>query len=518
MNKKFYSILVLLFFLSRLAFVNPGPVFFDSGEFLSLFSISSFSQAIISGHFPPHVGYILIFWPIYQASKIFFSNPAYVVVLGQIILSFITLYCFYRFLSFIADKKTALLATIIIALLPIYWIANETIMMESAYLTFFIASLYLLVRYLTNKKNVYLHFSALFLGFSFITHMLVVLWLPFYLAIVYFKHRRKILTVTITLIVYFAIISLINVLFISIASKTNLYAVIRHLYLTKGGELAYLPSNFSGLLIAARNFLVPFFSNNTILIVLMGFSALVVLFFKDKKNFILSFLWIAPAVFANQWWDSLLAGRHSLIASFGLAFLVAYLVKNRNIIPLVVIPYLLLVSIPALNLLKKEIPYIKEAEYTKTLPKDNLLLESHFARPQIEGTFKGKIISVNEPGLGRDVIAKEINKSLVLNKPVFVTSAAISEPYGLYSGPYLHSLTLSYAKPFELTTVINKYTLKTFKVLNKEDNLIIYRVVSAKRSSYPKVKNMKYSYRRIGYYDPFWQLTAFIERKFNFSF
>ena len=215
------------------------------------------------------------------------------------------------------------------------------------------------------------------------------------------------------------------------------------------------------------------------------------------------------SLYANQWWDSLLSGRHSLVAGFGLAFLVAHLVRRNFILVIILSCYLFLVSIPAVSLLKKEIPYIKEANSVKSLSKDSLLIESHFARPQVQDAFPGKLVSVNEPGFSQEYLTKEINLYLTNKHDVFVSSAALSEPYGLYSGPYLHYLTLSYTKPFELETIIKNYTLIKYKELDSKDNLVIYKIISSKKSHYPKVNSMKNSYRRIDFYDPLWRITDF---------
>src|SRR6266568_2136524 len=149
----------ILFFLSRIFFINAGGVFFDSDEYLHLFSLSNFLQAIVMGHAPPHEGYILLFWPIYHLSQFFHANAAYAVILVQIILSFFTLLFFYYSIKYIIDKKTALYTAIIASLIPLFWIINVTLMMENAYVFFFFLSLFLLTKFLTTKKNYILNVS-----------------------------------------------------------------------------------------------------------------------------------------------------------------------------------------------------------------------------------------------------------------------------------------------------------------------------------------------------------------------
>jgi hypothetical protein len=504
-----YYALLALFVISRLFFINTQGVFFDSGENISLFAYPDYFQAITSGHFPPHEGYIMIFWPIFQLTNFLSLNPVFSVIIGQIIFATVTIICFYKVVTFIAGKRTGLIASIIVSLTPLFWITNVTIMMEIGYIGFFFFSFYFLLSYLSNtKKSIYLHISAICLTLSFLTHMLIVLWLPLLLSIVVYKRKGTLLKISLILLVYLFFASILNVIFISIISKETIPAVFHHLYFTKRNEFANLSFDIKSILIALRNFSIPLIRNNTSLIFILGFLSLFISFKKNKKIFVFGLLWILPALYTNQWWDSLLNGRHALIANFGIAFMAAYLIRKKILLVLIVIIYLLFVSLPTLNLLRQPIPYLKEAEFVKSLPKNSLLIESHFARPQVQEVSDLKFFFVNEPGFDKNNLVGEINKSLKTNIEIFISSAALSEPYGLYSGPYLHNITLSYAKPFEMEPVIKQYTLIKYKEINAEDNLIIYKIKSTEPSAYPEVKEMKDSYRRIDYNDPLWRLVS----------
>ena len=77
-------------------------------------------------------------------------------------------------------------------------------------------------------------------------------------------------------------------------------------------------------------------------------------------------------------------GRYSILAGFGIAFLTAVILnKSRKYIPFLIL-YLLLISIPTMNLLRNNIPYIREISFVKNLPENSLFVESHFALPQLE--------------------------------------------------------------------------------------------------------------------------------------
>lgn len=514
-KKYFLPFLFLLFFVTRVFFINPQEVFFDSGEYLHLFSQKNYLYAITAGHFPPHEGYIVLFWPIYQAAKLFTLNAAYTVIIFQIILSFFTLYFFYQFIAYIIDKKTAFITTIIASITPLFWIINVTIMMENAYAFFFFLSLFLLIQYLKTKKQYLLHLTLISLSLAVLTQTMTILWAPILLYTIFLKSKNELIKIFLLLCTYIFVFSIINIFFISSILSMHPLTVFNFLYLSKGGEFAEIPFSIKGLLVALRNFSVPLLQNNTILINLLSFISLFVAFKHNKKIFLLGLLFILPALYTNQWWDSLLNGRHALLADFGLAFMVGYLLRRKNILYfLFIICYIIWVSVPALTLLKKPIPYLVEAQYVATLPKGSFIIESHFARPQVQETIKGTPFYVNEPGYDVDTLDKKINTYLAEKKPIFISSAALSEPYGLYSGPYLHNITLSYEFPFLLQTRLANYTVVQYKIINAADNLLFYKITAKKKAPYPTVKNMKDSYRRLDYADPFWQLTWWLEKNF----
>jgi len=154
MTKKVF-ILLCIFVLSRIIFINPLPVFFDSPEYLARFSDTNYFHAIMSGHIPFHAGYIALFWPVYHLALILNLNPAYLVIFAQILMSAITVYCFYRFTMIMTEKKTASLAAILVSLFPLYWITNVSIMTESSYINYFLISLFLISFYAKKNKTIY---------------------------------------------------------------------------------------------------------------------------------------------------------------------------------------------------------------------------------------------------------------------------------------------------------------------------------------------------------------------------
>ena len=401
--------LAIAFFISRIIFANAGPVFFDSLEYLTRLANPNLWHALFSGHPPYHAGYILLLWPVYHLS------PSLVIPF-QILLGLAGIYCFYK----ITHSK---LAAIIVSLLPLLWISQVTIMMEAVYVPLFFISAY----FLTRRR--YLLFAMCY-ALSAITHPGVLLWLPW---LIYIAPSRR------SSIFY----SLISILIGTVS------------FVPKLGEHV----QFS-LLPALRNILIPTLRNNTSLITFLGIVSLLKILIRragdcrptraagarllsqgastshaaTPNDLLLIILWLAPVIITNQWWDSLFFGRHALIASFALAYLAALLISRHKFLTAITVTYLLLSCPPALSLLRGPIPYLEEAKFATTLPPNGIYITSHFARPQLQRVYRGTTVFVHEPGW-------EASPATV--SAIYVSPSAVSDPYDLYSGPYLHLLSVS---------------------------------------------------------------------------
>jgi hypothetical protein len=492
--------LSLLFFLSRLPFINPNNVFFDSKEYLLIFNIPNFIQALASGHFPHHEGYILFSWPLYQLGKLIGVNPGFPVVLGQIFLAYVTIFFFYKFIAYISNKKIALTSAILFSLTPLFWVTNVAITLETSYLSCFFASLYLFILYIKKNKKKYLYFSFALLALSIITYSAVILWLTLYLFLL-LKLKKEKIKILLTMGVFLGICLSLRILLIALYANEHPFQIFYVSYLSNITDAGHVTSNLEGLLVRIRNF-IPVLRSYSSLIVILGFTSLILMYKKDKKLFYLGLLWLLPLLYSNQWWDSLLMGRYSIPAGFGFAFLTAYLIHSHRFVTLLVCLYLCVISLPALSLLRGDTPYMQQEKFAKTLPEGSLLIESHYAQPVLEHCCAARIIAVNDPAVGNALIKKTIDQYLAEKKPVFVSSAALSDPYGLYMGPYLHPLSLSYTNPFELESLLTNYKWEIYKVVNEKDNVIVYKIIDTGKSQYPRVPNLNDHYRRLDYYDP----------------
>jgi hypothetical protein len=509
--------LLILFFLSRLPFINAKNVLFDSKEYLLLFNDASFIRALGGGHFPHHEGYIIFGWPIYQLAKLLHLDPGYAVVVGQVALATITIYCFYKFIEFISNKTVALYSAIIFSLTPLFWITTVTITLETSYLSCFFGSLYLLTLYIKKNNRKFLYFSLLLLSLAIITYSAVVLWFPLYLFLIFSKVKRGKIKLLVIVAVFLGIMLSLRVVLLANYLHVHPFTVFFNLYLTNIPDAGHIQGGVEGLLIRIRNF-IPVLRSYTSLVVILGFISLLVCFKKNKKYFLLGFMWLVPLLYSNQWWDSLFMGRYSIVAGFGFAFLVAFLIYKHRIARYALIVYLLIVSLPPLFLLRHETPYMQIEAFAKTLPKNSLFIVDHFALPVLEHCCTAKIIAVNDPSLGNVGIKPILDTYLAEKKPVYVSSTGLSDPYGLYTGPYLHPLSLSYTHNPELNPFLTNYMWEQHKIINGKDNLVIYKIVSPGKSSYPPMITMRDHYRRLDYYDPLRVLVNELTKKLNIRF
>jgi hypothetical protein len=502
MNKK-VLILLCVFILSRLLFINPLPVFFDSPEYLARLSSPNYFQAMASGHSPFHVGYLLLFWPVFHLASFFKIYPPFAVIFAQIIMSAIAIYCFYLFVQIITNKKTAIISVILFSIFPLYWVMNETIMIESTYINLFLFSISFIAISLKNTiySKLYLILGCITFGLASLTNPLVVFWIPFILSFTYFLRKNRLFTILISIFFTFLLAIIINGIFISQASGLPIQSGIQQ-YLF-GVDISLMPrvSSVTSVLRFIRNAFVPVLQNYSVLIFIISLISAIKLFKHNKKIFVISFFWIIPLMIANQWYDPLLFGRHSSIVGFAFAVLAGIFLKNKKVLFYFTIIYLLIFSIPALFLLRQPIPYLEEAKFVNNLP-EGLLIESHFARPQVEGSFTGETIFVNQPGWNADILVKTIDNYLIKNIPVFISSQALSDPYGIYSGPYLYSLSLSYTNNFILENILSSYSFQKYAEVDKGANIEIFKIVSKRKSKYPEIPRLNFNRHQINYFDP----------------
>ena len=169
------------FFISRLFFLNAGPVFFDSPAYLRRFADPSLLHALRDAHFPLHVGYIFFGWPLYSLASNYFKSPEFIICLFQIFLWIFASYAFYNLtLLLLKNKRTAILSLAYFSFTPLLWITQVTIMMDSLYIPLFIIAWYFYLKRTDRRIYTirYYVLASFFMVLSLLTHFAGFVFFP----------------------------------------------------------------------------------------------------------------------------------------------------------------------------------------------------------------------------------------------------------------------------------------------------------------------------------------------------
>lgn len=557
----------LVFFVTRLWVLNRSDVWFDSPEYIRRISDPSLWHALIDGHVPLHAGYVLFGWPI---EKLFGMSG---VVVGQIGLGFLGLVALYQVVNVLFDKKTARLSVILFSLLPIVWVSQTTIMMESVYVPMFFLGWWLTLRsddkndgcflfeLVKNlSRNLHLNFSTawktrlarrrkkarlvrcaektfqptplvglLFLAWAFLAHTVILLWLPLVIWSVWKVQSKNLPEILTGLTTGLGLAVVINGWLIAEATDASLVSGVRQLFFAKLSDKADLGFDLVSIGRMVRNVAVPIYVHMGILTTLMSVYGLIrfaipaklslalvktvtnksylgfrkkqevlkildkttcCLYRNDVKTLVTIFLWLFSILIVAQWWD-FFSGRHLLIGFAGLSVVVAMVVKEKVWMQVGLVVYLLVMSLPAVFLLRSPTPYQLLRNEVKKLPKDSLVIASHFAKPHYKIIDGVNFMFVNQVGVSGKEIKEDVEQALKEERWVLVTSTALSEPYGQFSGPFVHPLGLSYRNEVILRKKFANLSVSKIKTIDAE--LVIYEVVGMDVGKSLQIKHLNKS-------------------------
>lgn len=112
-------------------------------------------------------------------------------MLVVLVLSFFSLFFFYKLCSELKDERFARMATVILGVTPIYWYWSNEIMHEIPQLFFFITTSYFFYLAIKRSKNRYFYLSGVLLGFAMLLKNSNVIIIPVILALVLFEKRKE---------------------------------------------------------------------------------------------------------------------------------------------------------------------------------------------------------------------------------------------------------------------------------------------------------------------------------------
>jgi len=511
-----HLIIIILYFISRLPFITGLPMFFDSQEYLNRIAMSNLLTSLLSGHTPFHAGYVFFSWIFYRLGIFLKINPVSSVQFLTVLAGFGSLYVFYKLVTIIFTKKAAILATILAGLTPVFWISNVSVMNESLYIFFFTLSLFYFALFLKKDKRKFLVYSCISFFGAYITHTIIMAWIPAYFGI-YFLVNKKIKYSQIKIsLIYFILSFLAGYLFILwLYYLTKPVTAASSIFASFGTLSGHFGFSFSLIFLARaiRSWFILMLRDSTTLLALLSFSSLIYFYCKKQKYiFWGGLLWLAPSLFCNQLWDAVLFGRHGQMVIFPISLLASLFLNKFNKIFSVLTILIVLFSSATITYLRQPIPYLIQSRLTANLPENGLLLESHFARPYT--IYSGEKLIINEPYWPGEKLEKIINNALLQNRPVFITTSALSDPYGLYTGPFLAPLSLNPKGRPELERIFKKYNFLKYKTVDEKRKLSIYQIKTKTpgNSGYQDFFIPYFSSYRLDYFDPFTQIW-FLLRK-----
>jgi hypothetical protein len=496
----FLIIFSFLFFVLRLPFISSSLLFFDSPQYAERLLLPNFWQAIVSGHPPLHSGYILVLWPIAQIAKFFSFDPILTVKVFSVFLGFFGFLALFHLLKNIFNKNVALKILFLLAFTPILWLANLDLLVVNVYFPFFFFSLFAGFKALTSGKLKYFFLTGIFLMVIFLTHSITLIYWPgaFLFLISFSKTKDSFKKLFSSFFMAFLLANFFLFSFYTLGRGMTASEAFYWLFLGKLNEHAQFFPLWLGFLRIVRNFVLVFCSNFTVIFTIAGLAAFFIVFKKRGRKLASAlFIWFLPAILAAQWWDGLLQGRHLILATLPLAIAVA--LSFKKLYPVILVN-LVVAGLGAVLLTKPPTPQELVNRSLEKLPQNGIYLESHFWRPW---TKYPNAVFINEPFWPKEKIKEIIENALGDNVPIFVSSQALSEPYGLYSGPVLHPLTLSFRNPPTLKFLEESYYLAAVATVSAEKHLVIYKIEAGEsKIGFKRNSATRWSRERVDFWDP----------------
>lgn len=439
-NKILLVFLLILLLLSRFYFLGGHIQFFDSSQYIWRSESKDLITALTTGHAPYHPGYIFLTWSVNQIFLFLnIHNTSLACAIPSAIAGIIAITFFYLLVKDLFNKKTALLSAGIAALIPFFWIANISIIVDPTMIASYIVSLYLFHLWLNKRKYIYLILAGFALGYSMWAHTQIAFWslgfVGLFLAELRYKEWLKMFFKSLFFVI--GIIFFIYIyLYLLVYSGHNPTYFSALKYLLGGNAGDHMPFN---LVAGTKNYLVIV----TAFLVILSIGGFIKLFI-DKKYKQLGFLllWLVPGLYISALYlYANLYGRSSMISIFPAAIAVAYLFiswQSKNLLGkickylliILVFAQLLYISLPIANNYKtKPAPFEELADLHKKLKPDGLYITSNSAKTIYNYKNIDVIWEMSKVKIDNDVKEAFSNK-----KPVYVGLDAVTFSNYKYDG------------------------------------------------------------------------------------
>ena len=507
-------LLTLFYFITRLPFLRNLPVFYDSFEYLGLaekLTISNFSQLTSSSHQPIHTFYFLT---VLVFKTMFFFLPANtVLVLISFVFGYLTITVWYWLVRNYFDKKIAFYSSLLILFFPYFFAANTNILYESELLFFQIVSLYFIFKGLKENKYFFIILAGVFWGISqsiFIGSLLI---FP-----IFFGQLMKIKNKKLASLMTFLLIGTITTIIIDVLFlKSSVYFKYQsHFFDFVSSSDGF----FIFLLRIIRNIGIQTIAILSVSGAMALIISLLILFIKNKKEFLTCLIWLVPTFILMQYWHAGLFSRLALFIIFP-ASLVISLAMKRKIIKLFVLFSIALTTINYVIKQRQEPPMYRYNSLIKNSIDSSkmAMITSDYNRFLY---LKNKTPTFIFNGLNENIIQAEkfILDNLNQQKKVLIDSSGLRFPYFQFDGDFYHILSLGKIGQSQAKKVLERFNFQTYKVDRKNPEIYFLEITGISKTKeeiklkafYPRVtykinRNKSYSY------DLFTNIYYFLARK-----
>lgn len=428
--KKYFWIILFVFFVSRFFFLANYPHFYDSPEYFRESLSNNFFISLSQSHESIHPLYLFLS-QLFQ--RIIPGQNIWELSLIAAIFGLVSVIAFYLLVKRNFDEKVALFSLIPLIFLPHLWLIQTNVLHESLDIGFFLLSLLFFDFFLERKKIYWWVLTVIFLSLAIFDFVGILLWLPVFIGLNILK-SKKINWASLSWSMAVIVLSFV-------LAMGGLYPIshLKILLFDYGGGGIFSNWRILDILRMLRNDIYILFYGYSIIAIL----ALTVLniFLIKKRNwpvliFFLSFF--LPFLLTGKFWYGGLFGRYSVLIAYPLALLLGIMPWRKIYWFLMVI--LFLSFLPTFMVYKKTpIPIIQAGLIEKiNLKEDDILVLSDYQRPQL--TY-ANVIYLGGDAEQQKMIEEKIVEKLVEDGRVFISQQAINFPYWQYDGQQIHIIS-----------------------------------------------------------------------------
>ncbi len=438
-------VLIFLLFASRLLLLSSSQDFFDANEYSNRVRDTSLLSAVSSGHPPFHplfIGVGNIFYKFMQFFKI--SDPNLATTLPSAIFGCLAVIIFYFLIKKIFNRNIALIASIIISIIPFFWISSITILVDNIGIFFILLSAYLyyiaLEKIQDKSKVILILLAGISFGLALFAHTSFAMWLPIFLGIFVFWQLKKGFKFkdalySLTFLVGPVLICLAYAyLLVYSGFNSDKLSALNYLLLGNIGDKK--PLDFLGTIRSL------WLESGSIIIILTLIGLIKIIWDKKKESILLIF-WILPAFIVSSYVYENLHGRALILALFSMAILVAYLIdsiKNsylRYSVLLISLLLTLMISLPIIFKYHNQIaPNETLLYFEKNIEHDSLFIGTNTLRTWNDNNLVGKYERLGDVDTGTSSVLDDIEQYQKDHKSIYLSSDAVFYPNWRYDGKF----------------------------------------------------------------------------------